>query len=709
MRRPAALFLVLTFVGPALADEGMWTFDAFPSERVAAVHGFRPDRAWLDRVRAASLRLSVGCSAGFVSPEGLLVTNHHCVEGCLADLSSGSENLVATGFRAATRREERRCPDVSADRLLEIRDVTARVRGATEGKSGEAYLEARERATSRLEAECQTDDGLRCEVVSLYGGGIEHLYVYRRFDDVRLVFAPEVAAAFFGGDPDNFMFPRYALDVAFLRAWEGDAPAKADTWFPWSEDGIREGALTFVTGNPAGTSRLDTVAELEYERDVALPRSLLLLAEERGFLREFAKRGPDPARFAAERLSDVENSLKARRGRHEALLDRGLLEARRDEEAGLRRRSAADPGRFGRFASAWDEIAEVLERRRAIEDRVLLLADGEAFDTRLFDFARDLVRIAEESAKPSEERLPEYAEARLPALRTRLLAPKPFLRELETASLANSLMRLRERLGPDDRAVRSVLGSRSPEEVAETLVAGTRLDDPERRRVLLEGGVRAVADSADTMVALARALDAEARALRVRWEEEVEAPLRKARERIALARFAAFGRSGYPDATFSPRLSFGRVAGWSERGNAVPPFTPLGGAFRRHTGSPPFDLPDSWLASRERLDLEIPFNFVTDNDVTGGNSGSPVLDGEGRLVGIAFDGNIHSLGGEYGFDAAKNRAVAVDARGVLEALRKVYRAEALVREILESRSSARKSESRPVSSGDTGRRPSPRS
>jgi hypothetical protein len=679
-RRHAALAAAaLLAAARPLADEGMWTFDAFPSEKVERAYGFAPGGAWLDHVRRASARLAFGCSGSFVSAHGLVMTNHHCAHACVEALSTPARDLVRAGFLARAPGEEPRCPDLEVDQLTSIADVTGRVRSATRGLEGAAYQRALRGETARIERECQTSDALRCDVVNLYHGGLYHLYVYRRFQDVRLVFVPELAIAFFGGDPDNFDFPRYDLDLAFLRVYDGGKPARVGDWFRWSAHGAAAGELTFVTGHPGGTERGLTVAQLQYQRDVAVPDRLLRLAERRGLLTGFQLLGDEERRISTETLYDVENAYKALRGRAEALQDPALFRAKAATEAALRAEIAKDPDRAARVLPAFDAIEKAMHRLRELHRELNALEHG--LSGELFSYARMLLRGTEERTRPDEERLREYRASNLPALSQRVESEAPVYPSLERVLVTDSLTKLREDLGADHPVVRRVLGKESPAEVAARAVAGTRLADRAVRRALWEGGAKAVAASEDPMLALARALDPDARKIRRTYEDEVEAVVRRAEETIADARFAVQGRSTYPDATFTLRLSYGQVKGWREGTRDIPPFTTLAGAFERATGKDPFALPPSWLEAKDRLDLATPFDLVTTNDIVGGNSGSPVVNARAEIVGLVFDGNLPSLGGEYFFDASSNRAVAVHSAAIVEALTKIYRAAGLVAEL----------------------------
>ncbi len=687
----ALLLTVLATPRPAAADEGMWTYDDFPASRVAKKYGFAPTAAWLDQVRLASARLAGGCSASFVSPDGLVMTNHHCAHRCIEELSTAERDLVKSGFLAKARGEELRCPAVEVNQLRRITDVTARIRKATAGLEGARFNAARMAAQAAIEQECQTSDQLRCEVVTLYHGGVYSLYEYRRYQDVRLAFAPEFAIAFFGGDPDNFEFPRYDLDVAFLRVYDGDRPARTPSYFRWSAQGAAEGELTFVSGNPGKTERLLTVAQLSALRDVTLPETIDRLSEERGLLSAYQLLGREQRRVSTSRLFSLENSVKVRRGQRAALLDPAFFGQKVKEEQALRGALARDPARARRFLPAWDAIARA--QARELEIRVPYawlesLPGSGKIGGELFYMARHLLRAGEERARPSGERLEPYRESALPGLAQGVLREAPIDAGFEKLRLAFWLTKVRERLGTDHPAVRRLLGNESPEELAARVVDGTRLADPKVRRALWEGGAAAVAASRDPLLALARASDADARAVRKIQEDEVEAVEKKSQALIAEARFALYGRSIYPDATFSPRLSFGQVKGWRSRGGDVPPFTTLAGAYQRATGRDPYALPPSWLAAKGKLDLATPLDFVTDNDIIGGNSGSPVFDRDLRIVGLVFDGNLPSLGGDYGFDAAVNRTVAVHSSAILEALSRIYGADQLVSELAPARTGA---------------------
>ena len=674
----------------ARAEEGMWTYDAFPSARVKQAHGFAPTQAWLDHARLSSVRLANGCSASFVSPKGLVMTNHHCIRSCVEDLSTEKADFISQGFYAKAPKDELRCSKVEANQLLEIKDVTAEVSKATAGLSGKGFAAAQKAEKAKLEKACQTAPDLRCDVVTLYHGGRHHLYRYRRFQDVRLVFVPEFQMAAFGGDPDNFNFPRYGFDVGFLRVYVNGSPAETPRHFAWSPEPAKEGDLVFVSGHPGGTERLSTLAELEFQRDVALPHTLLTLAELRGTLLEFQKRGPEHKRISRSTVRSIENGLKALRGRHLTLGDKAFMASKVAAERAFLDQVNADPKKKEAYGQAWGDISAALDRYRPFYVRHQVLESGLSGSSELFGLARQLVRAAEERGKPNAERLREYSDARLPVLEQQVLRQAPIYPELDRTRLAFGLSKLRELLGADDPVVKDALGKQSPEGMADALVKGTMLHDVKVREALFKGGKAAVDASTDPMILFARKLDTAARAVRARYEEDVEATLDKAGEQVAQAHFAVEGTSTYPDATFTLRLSYGQVKGWRQGDTQVAPFTTFGGAFERHTGAEPFALPQSWLEAQDRLDPKVPLNVATTNDIIGGNSGSPLIDRQGRIVGLIFDGNLPSLGGRYGYEPASNRAVGVHGQGILHGLERIYRAERVLNEIRPAQVSAPK-------------------
>ncbi|MGE3142943.1 MAG: S46 family peptidase [Hyphomonadaceae bacterium] len=673
----------LALAGPACADEGMWTFDNIPVAALRQAYGWAPDRAWLDRVMGASARIEGGCSAGIVSPEGLVQTNHHCVLECVQNFSTPGNDQSLAGFRAMARAEERRCPGFAVQVVTAITNVTDEIGRATAGVTGENFARARDAAIAAIERRCAgAAASRRCEVVTLYQGGQYKLYAYHRYDDVRLVFAPEIGAAFFGGDPDNFNFPRYCFDVAYLRLYENGRPARTPTHLKLREAPLTEGEMTLVSGNPGGTERLLTTSQLSFQRDYFLPWRLNTLSDLRGRLIAYSAQGPEQARIAAETLFSVENSFKAYYGRRLALADADNFARVTAAEDAFQARVRRNGALAAETGAAWDEISAAISAYRGFYLPYQYAEARAGGGAQLLTWARDLVRAGAERAKPDAERLPRYTDARLATTMQRTLAETPVEAPLEEMLLSFWLSKMREYLTADDPLARKILGAESPEGLAQRLVSQTRLADPAVRRRLWEGGAGAIAASDDPLIVFVRGWDDDARTLRTRYEREVEGPIARAQERIARARFRAFGETIYPDATFTLRLSYGKVAGWTEPdGRAVAPFTRIAGLYARATGQAPYKLAESWVAARAQLQPDTIFDAVTTNDIIGGNSGSPVLDKQGDVVGAAFDGNIHSLGGDYFYDPALNRTVIVTSTAILAGLRHVYGMEALVREL----------------------------
>jgi hypothetical protein len=671
--------IFLAFGAPRLAsgEEGMWTFDNFPAARMQASLGWAPDQAWLDRVMQGTARMP-GCSASNVSGAGLVLTNHHCVIACVQALSSAAANYLDAGFMAHAGGEERRCPGMYVQVLSHIEDVTAAINAAAQTVGPEGFARARDGVVARLQSRCAAGPRV-CEVVTLYQGGRYALYTYKRYDDVRLVFAPEHQAAAFGGDADNFNFPRYDADFAFLRLYENGAPAQTPAHLSMRFTPLQDNEVVLIAGNPGATSRLKTVAELRFERDIDLPWRVATLSVLRDKLLAYAASGPEQARIASNSVQSVENALKASIGRRDALADPAGFAHVEAREADLQTRIRRNLAAVRDIGAAWGDAAaaEAAYRRIFYRFQYLELRAGERSD--LFAWARDIVRGGAERQKPDPARLPRYAEARLAAVQQSLLEDRPVHADFEELNLSAWLSGLSAYVAPATR--RSVLGAETPSALAHRL-AQSRLADPAFRQQLWTGGAEAVAASDDPMIVFVRAWDAQARALRAQYLEQVDGPLERAQEKIAQARFRAFGDGQYPDPTFSPRLSFGRVEGWTAPGGAaVGPFTRLGGLFTRATGSAPYDIAPSWAAARGRLDAGAIFDVSTSTDVTGGNSGSPLLDRDGKVVGAVFDGNIHSLGGEFYYDGALNRSVTVAATAIAAALHDVYGMDALLAEL----------------------------
>jgi hypothetical protein len=678
--RGLVLLAACAAVLSAHAEEGMWTFDNFPAAAVKRSHGADITPVWLDHVRLSTLRLT-NCSASFVSPEGLILTNHHCVESCLAELSSKEKSLLELGYSAAARKQELPCPAQYADVLVGTENITDAVLRAGSGLGEAAANDARKKLLTSLEQACQQASGktrsgkLECQAVRLYQGGQYFLYKYKRYADVRLVFAPEADIASFGGDPDNFQFPRWSLDFSILRAYEGNKPAKTPNHLQIDFAGPSANQLVFVSGQPGATARLQTRAQLEFDRSVSLPITLLRASELRGRFIQFGKTDAGDRRIVLAPLNSLQNGIKVRRKELDALNDDAFLANKSTAEKELRVAAHLDG------VDPWAEIASASDRERSLYLPYIFIENGAGFASTLFRDARILVRGAEERLKPNADRLHEFTESALPLLQRDLYASVPVYPEFEQLTLSNSLERMREWLGQDHPAVQRLMSRESPDELATRLIAETQLDDAIFRRQLWEGGKAAIDASLDPMIQLARSIDVEARRVRKQYEDEVEAPIAAASSRIAAARFKAYGTNTYPDATFTLRLNYGAVRGWVESGVAVEPFTHLDRAFERATGASPFKIPASWIKAKAQLDMNTPFCISTSNDIVGGNSGSPLIDAAGKVVGLMFDGNIHSIAGRYWFNPDNNRAVALHPAIIREALDKVYGAKELLKEL----------------------------
>ena len=660
----------------------MWTFDDVPAGRVQQAVGVRLQPSWLEHLRGASARLTSGCSAGVVSGEGLLLTNQHCILACEESLSGASGDLIDDGFLTEARTEERTCPGLQVEVLEGIADVTAPIFASSAGRFGQDYVKAREEAIGRAERGfCKGDRRLRCQVISFYGGGLFKVYKFRRFADVRLVFAPEFDVAFFGGDTDNFSFPRADLDCAFLRLYENGRPAVTPQFLAWSSASPKAGEAVFVAGSPGATERGFTVDQLVNDRDVVLPVSIRQHADLRDRLVAFGRQSALERRIAAARLFQEENDLKVLRGRAAFLSDAKFLAARAAGESALKARVAIDPGFAAQIGDPWGEITRV---NGAFRDDYLVwrqLENGAGGGSQLFAWARILVRAAEERTKPTAERLPEYADSRLPLIGKVLLDDRPVFPDLERLYLAFWLDQTRDGLASMAAVTSAVVGDGPTATLAQRLVQGTRLGDPNVRRALWDGGWAAVRSSNDPLIAYVIRTDPLSRASRRLWEEDVQGPIDQASERIARVRFAVEGANLYPDATFSPRLSYGTIAGWQAEGAQVAPFTSLADLFTRATGAEPYRLPARWQASSQALEKATVLNFLTTNDIAGGNSGSPVVDARGDILGVAFDGNRASIAGEFTYDASANRTIVVSTAAIAETLAKVYGRSALLQEL----------------------------
>ncbi len=687
MRRSSfpVLLLLIVFASstPSVADEGMWTFDNPPLKQLKDRYGFTPAQQWLDHIRLSSVRFNDGGSGSFVSPNGLAITNHHVAFGQLQKLSNAQKDYVRDGFYARTQAEELKCTDLELNVLMSMENVTARVQGVVKpGMTEKQALDARKGERARIEKESLDSTHLRSDVVSLYAGGEYWLYRYKKYTDVRLVFAPEQQTAFFGGDPDNFTYPRYDLDFALLRAYENGRPAATKDYLRWNAKGAADGELVFVSGHPGGTERGLTLAQLETQRDLIYPERLARYKRQLQAVRAYAARGPEQARQAADMIFGLENTIKAFTGEYKGM-DKNLFDKKRTEEADLRAKVASNPEWRRDYGDAWDAIAAATKRRRELFklQQYRSISSG----SELAGLARQIVVYVAEIKKPDSERLDGYHDSQLDELKFYLFSPAPIYPEFEGALLTQSLQDSLDQLGPNDPFVMAVLDGRQPAEVAAQTVRGTKLKDPAFRKSLVEGGAAALAASTDPMIVLARKADPYFRDLRKDYEESVESVLTSAGEKIAKARFAIFGKSIYPDATFTLRLTYGTVQGYPMNGTKAPSKTTFYGLYDRAASfdfKPPFNLMPRFIERKDKIDLPTPLNFVASLDIIGGNSGSPVINQNGEFVGIIFDGNIESLTGNFEYIEETNRAVAVHSAAIIEALRKVYDASPLADELI---------------------------
>jgi hypothetical protein len=680
----SALFCLTGFLFclPAAGEEGMWTFDNPPQKQIQEKYGFVLTQPWLDHVRLASVRFNDGGSGSFVSPHGLILTNHHVALGQLQKMSTKDRNYVNDGFHARNAAEEMKCPDLELNVLVSMEDVTQKVHGVVKtGMDDNAAFQARKAEVAKIEKESLDATGLRSDVVSLYEGGEYWLYRYKKYTDVRLVFAPEQGIAFFGGDPDNFTYPRYDLDMALFRAYENGKSVESREFLKWNPKGAQPGELVFVSGNPGTTDRLSTMAQIEAQRDTKLPSALAQIRRRLEVLRKYAAGGAEQARQATAQRFGLENSLKALQGEYNGLLDKALIDKKQKEESEFRARIAADPDSSRKYGSAWDAIANAEKKETS---RFKELSFRSFRGSRIAGLARAIVLYVAEIKKPDGQRLEGFHDAQLDSLRFRMFSPAPVYPGLETALLAGSLQESLGELGPDDPFIRAALNGRTPAEVAQRVIGGTKLADPAFRKSLVEGGQSTVDASDDPAIVLARKTDAVTREVEKWSEDNIDSALTRAGEKIGQARFAVYGKSVYPDATFTLRLAYGTVKGYPMNGTEAPPKTTFYGLYDRSLsfgGVPPFDLPERYLQKRDQLNLATAINFVSTCDIIGGNSGSPVINKNAEIVGLIFDGNIESLVGTYVYNEINNRAVAVDTAGMMEALRKLYDANELADEL----------------------------
>lgn len=681
----AAITLGITMTNSVHSDEGMWLYSNPPLKQLKEKYGFEPTKEWLDHVQMSSVRFNSGGSGSFVSADGLVMTNHHVGADDLQKLSDIKKvDYLKIGFEAKTKAEEIKCADLELNVLMEIKDVTADVVSAVKSEmSPSEAFKARQQKIAAIESgSADEKTGIRADVVTLYQGGAYHLYKFKKYTDIRLVFAPEKQIAFFGGDPDNFEYPRFDLDMCFFRVYENDQPVKPKQYLKWSAAGASEGELTFVSGHPGRTNRQNTMAELEYLRDVGYPYLLQRLNRYEVLYKSWCERSEENRQKGEDELFGIQNSRKARVGGLQGLLDPAIMGRKAAEEKRLRDFITANPDKVTSDAvKAFDVIAEAEKLRAKMMLDMTMFENASMFNTQLFSNARTILRYSEEQAKPAGDRLPEFGPARLPSLKSRIYSPAPTDDEFEMLKLADGLTMFATTYGANDELVKKVLAGKSPKERAFDLINGTKMKDHEFRKKHFEA---ATAPMDDPMIAVAKLVDEKSRALRKQFEEKIDEPKRNAYAALAKARFAMDGTSSYPDATFTLRLSFGAVKGFKENGKDVPAFTTMAGLYERSAkqgNKSPFDIPKRWEERKAKLDLNTPFNFVSTADIIGGNSGSPVVNKAGEVVGLIFDGNIQSLVLDFIFDQEQARAVSVDSRAIIESLRKVYDANWLADEL----------------------------
>lgn len=682
-RQSVILFLIVClFSGNVLADEGMWTFDNPPLKLLKNKYHFTPSQKWLDHVRLSSVRFMDGGSGSLVSPDGLVMTNHHVAVGQLQKISSEKVNYVKTGFYAATHDKELKSSDLEVNILMSMENVTAKVKAsAKKGMNNEALQKARDAKIAAIEKESLTNTGLRSNVVSLYHGGEYWLYRYKKYTDVRLVFAPERQAAYYGGDFDNFTYPRYDLDVAFFRIYENGKPIKSPDYFKWNSKGATEDELVFVSGNPGSTDRLYTYDQLLYQRDYRYPLILKYISSWMKSLRAYAARGPEQNRRALVRIFGLANAEKAMTGEYNGLLDEKLMKKRKQAEDDFRAKINADPVLKEKYASAWDTMSELIKKEQKVADKNMF---QRLIGTSMGSNALRIVRYVTEVEKPDAERLSGYHEAQLPSLKFRMLSPAPIYPDFEISNFTWGLKLSLDGLGRDDPFIKIVLKDQAPQKVAESLIQGSKLADVKFRKALIDGGIKAVNSSKDPLIVLALKIDPMLRKNRKWLKKNIQSEMTPATEKIAQARFDVYGKSTYPDATFTLRLSYGTVKGYPMNGTKAPAKTTLYGLYDRSLGfndADDYKLPQRFWDRQKDLDLSTPVDFVSTCDIIGGNSGSPVINKKAEVVGLIFDGNIESLPGRFAYNIEKNRAVSVHTAYIIHALRKLYDAGKLANEI----------------------------
>jgi|CXWL01.1.fsa_nt_gi hypothetical protein len=685
MKRIFAFLLSINLLASfVLADDGMWTFDNPPLKQWKERYNFEPSKEWMDKLRLASVRFP-GASGVFVSPNGLVATNHHVASGFIERLSSKERDLLKNGYYAKTQADELKVPDGNVSILESYDNVTERVHNAANSGATDVERAAKRSAEiAAVEKDCPA--GLRCEVVSLYSGGEYWNYRFKRYTDVRLVMAPEEQAAFFGGDYDNFVYPRHDLDFTFVRVYENAKPASTPNYLKWSSTGAPEGEFIVASGYPGSTARLLTIAQLAYQRDVGNPLQEKVWKTRRKALEDYSKRGAEQLRQANSGMRSLANSLKRLEGQQNGLLNPRNFAKKEAEEKDLRDKLAAKPDLNRQYAPAWEAIAKANAELPTKADQ---LAFSSLASSRLATIAQQIVTYHIETAKPDAQRYPEYRDTRLEAFRTSLLSPAPIYSEMEEAALTYWMNEARKTLGASDPFVKAALGDAEPAEVVGRAIRETKLNAPAARKALLEGGAAAIAASTDPMITFASRVEPVIRELRSWNEKNILAVETSNGTKIAQARFAVYGKNMPPDANGHLRLCYGIVKGYEEDTTLVPYKTTFFGLYDRALSfgeKDPFHLPESIKNARTRIDLATPLNFVYTADTIGGNSGSPVVNRKGEVVGLNFDSNNQKLSNRYWYidENEGSRAVGVHSAGIIEALKKVYNANELVRELLGS-------------------------
>ena len=675
---PFAMILsTIVFAKTACSDEGMWLFEDLPKELLKEKYGFDPSDEWAKHLMLSSVRFNTGGSASFVSSTGLVLTNHHVAESTLHKLSSAENDYIKNGFLAPTQADELPAPDLELNQLVSVEDVTDEVNAVvSDDMDATQALEARRAVMAKIEQRSLDATGLRSDVITLYGGAKYHLYRYKKYTDVRLVWAPEADAAFFGGDNDNFEYPRYCLDVTLFRVYEDGKPAKIDHFLEWSKNGAEDRELIFVSGNPGYTERDKTADALRYARDYSMAQYLDLFCRMEIEIQQFSKESPEHRRRAHKILFGIQNNRKRSLGMVEGLQNPTLIDAKEAAEKEFRAKLAGHE-KLRHLADAWDRISAAQEQRKKINKRTY------RFFSDYFDIASTLVLMASEDEQPNEDRYTEFRDSGRESLEHELFSPAPIYDDLEITKLGAGLSILAAKRGGDDPLVETVLAGKSPRVRAAELVAGSKLKDVEVRKKLAEAGRQGIESSTDSMILLFRAMEEDYREVRDQQEElsEIE---KQAYSDIRTAKTALEGASGYPDATFTLRLAFGVVKGYEEGGEQIPPWTDIAGAFKHeeiHEAKQPWKLPPTWHAARDKVDGSARLNFVSTADIIGGNSGSPVVNRAGEFVGIIFDGNIQSLTASYYYDDEISRATSVHSAAIREAIRNIYGAPELADEL----------------------------